>query len=252
MKKITLITLSIIFTITVQAQLFNIGGIDVGYLYVGPKLGGNVSFNSVDLGTTIDKTSNSGYQIGGVGKFGITKKLAIQPELVYSSKGFGATTSFATSKANYKYLGLPIVAKYAFAAIAGIDVYGSGGFYTDILTGVKSKTVFTDGTEESHSPPDLTAYKKVDFGFNFGAGANIPFKTGDQLNIDLRFSFGVTDVDNQDLYTSSKNTSIQLSAIYLVDLTKWVNFKGKSTLEEDAYEQESVPAGGSKVENEEN
>lgn len=250
MKKITLLILSIIFTISVQAQLFEVFGVEVGYLYVGPKLGGNVSFNSADVSNFggVEKTSNSGYQFGGVGKFGITKKLAIQSELLFSSKGFGTTSDFATSKANYKYIGLPIVAKYAFINFSDIDVYGSGGFYTDILTGVKSKTVFADGTEESHSPPDLTAYKRVDFGFNIGAGANIPFKTGDQLNIDLRISFGATNVDDQNLTSSSKNTSIQLSAIYLLDITKWVNFRGSSNTNNDAYEQESAPSGDSKIE----
>lgn len=252
MKKITLLTLSVIFAFSVQAQLFEIGSLGIGYLYVGPKLGANASFNSVDAGTGVDKSANFGYQIGGVGKFGITKKLSIQPELVYTSKGFSTSSDFADTKSNYKYIGLPVVAKYAFTSIAGIDVYGSGGFYTDILTGVTSKWVYPDGSEFEEPYNDLTPFKRVDFGFNFGAGANIPFSNGDQLNVDLRYSFGVTDVDNQNLTTTSKNTSVQLSAIYLLDLTKWVNFKGKSILEEDAYEQESAPAGNSKIEREDN
>ena len=247
MKKVTLIALSIILAISVQAQLFDIGGVKIGYVYVGPKLGGNASFNSVDLGVGAEKSANFGYQIGAVGKFGITKQLAIQPELVYMSKGY--TQDFATGKSNtnYKYIGLPIIAKYAFASIAGIGVYGSGGFYTDVLTGLT--VVYTDNEFEEKAH-DLSPYSRIDFGLNIGAGANIPFKTGDQLNIDLRVSYGLTKTEDYWVTTEGRNTSIQLSAVYLLDLTKWVNFKGNSAIENDAYEKESAPKVESKVEDE--
>lgn len=249
MKKITLLTLSIMFAFSVSAQLFNVGGFGVGYLYVGPKLGGNASFNSADASTGTEKTANYGYQIGGIAKFGITNKLSIQPELLYTSKGFGTNTTSLdmTTKTNYKYVGLPIVAKYAFLAISGVQIYGSGGFYTDVLTGVTSKIEFgTTDEGETFKYDDLTPFTRVDFGFSIGGGANIPLSNNDKLNIDLRASFGAVNTDKQG-GTSSKNTSIQLSAVYLVDLTKWVSFKGKSIEDNDAYEENSAPAGGSKV-----
>jgi hypothetical protein len=250
MKKITLLTISILFAFLVQAQLFNIGGLGIGYLYVGPKAGGNASFNTIDVGNGVDKTASYGYQIGAVGKLGITKKLAVQPEFVYTSKGFGTSSSIGTSNTNYKYFGLPIIAKYAFAAISGVQIYGSGGFYTDVLTGVESVHKYADGSEYTEEYDDLSPFTRVDFGFNVGGGANIPLKNRDVLNFDFRFGFGVTNVE-KNISTSTKNISIQLSAIYLVDLTKWVHFKGKSILEEDAYDENGgAPAGGSKVKRE--
>ncbi len=254
MKKITLLTISILITFLVQAQLFNIGGLGIGYLYVGPKLGGNASFNSSDVGTGVNKTANYGFQAGAVGKFGITKKLAIQPEFVYTSKGYAYNSTTLTNNykttGNYKYFGFPIIAKYAFAAISGVQIYGSGGFYTDVLTGVESKTKYDDGAEYTEDYHNISEYfTRVDFGFNIGTGANIPLKNRDVLNIDLRVGIGVTNVEKGNTNSSSRNTSIQLSAIYLFDLTKWVHFKGKSILEEDAYDENGEgPAGGRKIE----
>lgn len=248
MMKQVVLTLAFLMALafTSHAQLFNIGGFGVGYLYIGPKAGGNASFNSVDVGSGVDKTANFGYQFGGVAKFGVTQKLSIQPEMVYQSKGFGTKTSFATTKSNYKYIGLPVIAKYAFLMISGVQIYGSGGFYTDVLTGVSTKIEFVDGGGETYSETTLDPFTKAEFGLNFGGGANIPFKSGDKLNVDLRLTYGINKFENSSTNTEGRNISVQLSAIYLVDLTKWVSFKGKSIENKDT--NEDSPAGGRKVE----
>jgi len=232
MKKFTLLAVVLLFAFVVKAQLFNIGGFGVGYLFVGPKLGGNVSFNSVEESSGATKTANYGYQFGGVAKFGITKKLAIQPELIYTSKGYAEKwAAGSVDNANYKYFGIPVIAKYAFAAIADVQIYGSGGFYTDILTGVEIVNTESDWGEEV---TDLSQWNRVDFGFNIGTGANIPFKNRDQLNIDLSVSFGATKTQNFFGNSEGRSTSVQLSAVYLLDLTRWVNFKGQSILNQNA------------------
>lgn len=247
MKKYSLLAISLLFACMANAQLFNIAGVDVGYLYVGPKLGSNASFNSIDANAGSEKTANYGYQFGGIAKFGITEKLAIQPELIFSSKGVSQESGTFRTDANTKYFGIPVIAKYAFAAISGIGIYGAGGFYTDYLTGME--IVFkNDGVNEyDEKVTDLSPYNRFDFGLNFGGGATIPFKNNDQLNIDLRFGFGLTNVEKDNTASSSRNTSVQLSAVYLVDLTKWVHFRGNSTKKSGNQEQNSAPAGNSKV-----
>ena len=257
MKKFLSLLFAVMFILSAQAQLFDVFGVGVGYFYVGPKLGGNASFNSIDAGSGVDKKANYGYQLGGIGKLGITKKLAIQTEFLYTSKGYTKNNTFMsmTTKSNFNYIGLPIIAKYAFAAISGIDIYGSGGFYTDVLTGVEFK-MLSDTSDIEYDESEYynenlsTFFKRVDFGLSVGAGANIPIKNGDILNIDLRYTYGLTDVNKQGANastTSSRNMSIQLSAIYLLDLTKWVHFKGSSS-NNDAYEEDnSVPVSGAKV-----
>ncbi|MDA3890660.1 MAG: porin family protein [Salinivirgaceae bacterium] len=250
MRKITLLALSVMFTFAVQAQLFNIAGYDVGYFYLGPKLGVNASYNTADAAFGGDeKTANYGYQFGAVAKLGFTDKLSIQPELIFSSKGASSKSGESRVNSNAKYFGLPVIAKYAFLAVSGVDIYGSGGFYTDYLTGLET-IVKQDGTVEwEEKTTDLSPYNRVDFGFSIGGGANIDFDNNDKLNIDLRISHGVTNIEKNSGSSSSRNTSIQLSAIYLLDMTRWISFGGaKKTEGSDAYEEESAPAGGSKVE----
>jgi hypothetical protein len=247
MKKYSLLAISLLFAFMANAQLFNIAGVDVGYLYVGPKLGGNASFNSMDANTGTEKKANYGYQFGGVAKFGISEKLSIQPELIFSSKGVKHEGDIYTSSANTKYFGIPIIAKYAFIAISGVDIYGSGGFYTDYLTGMVHIEEYEGQPDFEEKVTDLSTFNRVDFGLNFGGGAIIPLKNKDILNIDLRLTVGLTNFVKDNSAYSSRNTSIQLSAVYLVDLTKWVHFRGNSTKKSGTQEQNSVPAGNSKV-----
>lgn len=251
MRKIQLLLLAVMFSLAANAQLFNIGGVGIGYFYAGPKLGGNASFNTVEVGSGIDKKANFGGQFGAVAKLGITEKLSIQPELVYTTKGFGIETSFIKGHTNYKYFGLPVIVKYAFIAIKGVDVYGSGGFYTDYLTGGVTKVEFVDGgSEPDQEITDFSTYNRMELGLNAGGGANIDLKNNDKLNIDLRFTYAMTNVQNSDAANQTKkNVSIQLSAIYLFDMTRWISFGGANkTKTNDAYEENSAPVGGSKVE----
>lgn len=247
MKKLSLLTLWVIIAVTLKAQIFNIGGVGVGYMYVGPKLGGNASFNSMDANTGTEKKANYGYEFGGVAKLGITEKLAIQPELILSSKGVTHDGESFSSNLNARYFGIPIIAKYAFAAISGTQIYGSGGFYTDYLTGIKHIEKIEGQPDFEEKITDFSNFNRVDFGLNFGGGANIPLKNKDILNIDMRLALGLTNLLSDNTLYNSRNTSIQLSAVYLVDLTKWVQFKGKSKEKSNSMEQKGEPVGGSKV-----
>lgn len=108
------------------------------------------------------------------------------------------------------------------------------------MEGIKAKVIFADGTDDTHKYQDLSPYKRVDFGLSLGGGANIPLKNSDKLNVVLRFAFGVTNVEKDASVSSSKNTTIQLSAVYLVDLTKWVNFNGRSAKNTETHDEGGV------------
>lgn len=236
MKKILLFTFVAFLYINAHAQLFKIWGIDVGYLYVGPKAGFNMSTVSGDVGTGNDKMLNFGYQLGGVAKLGITDKLSIQPELAITSRGSKYKSSFATSTANFNYVGIPIVAKYAFSSFLGIDVYGSGGFYTDVLTSGHYVTTFPDSLNypaEEYKIENWDTYNRVDFGFNFGLGGTKKLANNDIVSVDLRYAQGVVNIQSADNTNTKKSTSFQFTAYYLFDLTKWVNFRGE---DKDAYQ----------------
>lgn len=250
MKRIQLLLVTVLFVMVANAQLFNIGSVGIGYFYAGPKLGMNGSFNTVEATMGNEKTANYGYQFGGVAKLGLTDKLSVQPELIFTSKGYkeNSTSMDASSQANTKYFGLPVIVKYAFVAIKDVQIYGSGGFYTDYMTGIETIYKMDGEVEFEEEVTDFSPYNRVDFGFSVGGGSNINLKNNDKLNIDLRLTFGTIDVEKQGSSSSSKNISVQLSAIYLLDMTRWISFGGaKKTESNDAYEQNSAPIGGSKV-----
>lgn len=247
MKKLTLLLFALVAWSASNAQLFQVGNVGIGYIYVGPKIGGNASYMSITETTGSAKAANYGFQLGAVGQFGITKKLSIQPELVYTTKGYTEDFSTYKSNANYKYIGIPVVAKYAFMAFKKIDIYGAGGFYTDVLTGVEQ--VYSDNPASGEVAPDLSPFSRVDFGFNFGGGAYYSLNNGDRINIDLNVGFGAIKTQNFWGTSEGRNTSVQLSAIYLFDLTHFISFKGKSNAN-DGYEEDVAPAGGAKVERE--
>ena len=251
MKKLIVLIAFFSFALTTQAQLFNIGRFPVGYLYVGPKLGGNASFNTTEnsffsgmdrASTGVTTTSNFGYQLGGVAKLGFTDRFSIEPELVYTSKGYATNDAFDNSvRENYKYFGIPVVAKYAFVAFSNISIYGSGGFYTDILTGVTNRSVYI-GDDATNSPdggedyvhklePEIISdnFNRVDFGFNVGIGGSMKLKNKDRCNVDIRTSFGTVDVNKSSSNvgatssSSSKNITVQMSAVYLFNLSKYMS-----------------------------
>lgn len=247
MKKKLLILVFIATSILANAQLFNIGKFGIGYIYVGPKVGTNLGFNSVDATSGSNKKSNFGYQYGGVGKLGITNKLSIQGEILHTSKGWGENNDNTDykSRSNYNYLGLPILANYSFLSIGDFDFYGSGGFYSNVMTKGNIKTEYPGFTEEMHVDYNFT--KRTEFGLNFGFGTTFPLNNKDRLNIDLRYSFGLTNVETRTNFVTGtqakKNRTIEISAIYFVDLTRWVHFRG-SNKTDDAYDKNvTTPSG---------
>lgn len=231
MKRIIGLLAFLLIISTVNAQLFEVGKFGVGYFYLGPKLGGNLSTVTVEAQTGFDKSINTGYQFGAVAKLGITKRLSIEPEFIYTSRGYGLKSDNVKSHDDYKYFGLPIIAKYAFVAISGIQIYGEGGFYTDVLTKVTSKSVYESG-EEWEEEIELTDYKRVDIGLSIGGGAIIPLNSGDQISLDLRYSQGIIDTYDDGIQSEyNVNTSFQLSAVYFFDLTRIFSFRGEKTEE---------------------
>ena len=112
MKRL-LFTLVIVMAYGISnAQLFKVFGHEVGYIYVGPRLGMNFSKFS-DFNGTYEK-SRFGYEFGAVGEFGFTTRFSIQTELMFLSKG-SRDENFGKIRMNY--IGIPILAKYGFRAL---------------------------------------------------------------------------------------------------------------------------------------
>jgi len=218
MKKILFILFIAFFSQNISAQLFTIGDVGIGYLYLGPKAGVHGSWVSNTTTAGSDSKTLLGYQFGVVGKFGITEKLAIQPELIFTRKGAKETFNGGEAKSLASYIGIPILAKISVIKIGNIMLHGSGGIYTNITTSMKSIYEFDQFSEETKLSSNH--YKTVDFGISFGGGATYDLGHG-LLVGEITIEHGFVDMYEDDyLAESNRNTTVGLNVSYLFDFAE--------------------------------
>lgn len=152
-----------------------------------------------------DVKSLIGFHVGGFAEIKVAKKIAIQPEFLFSTQGtiiegFDGDSN-TTVKVNY--LNIPVLAKYYITDAFSVEAGPQIGF----LLSAKAR-----GEDVS----DL--YKSTDFGFNLGCGYNFT----EDISVGIRYTIGLTNVndisdeqDYPDLYNASfKNSNFALSLAY--------------------------------------
>lgn len=229
MKKFLIISALLLFSVATNAQLFTVFGKEVGFIYIGPKVGGTFS----TISNFSDMSGNStqyrmAYQLGAVGEFGFTSKFSFQTELLFYSRG--TKMDDASSKIKMNYIGIPLLAKYAFSAFGLTKIYAMGGTFTDIRTkGVEEYEAV--GAQPGMTVDLPTGFKKYDWGLAFGAGAEYPTKSGIWA-LDFRYNLGLTDITDSSLGSiKTKSRSFGLSLTYklnLVDLFSKLKNKNKN------------------------
>lgn len=189
MKKIILTAIAVMAFAFTNAQQTRFGV--KGGLNVSSFVGGNVE-NAKAL---------IGFNVGGFAEIKIIEKLAIQPELLYSTQG--AKIDFPGGDYNTKvdYLNVPVLAKYYITKQFTVEAGPQIGF----LLSAKS-----DGNDVKDN------FKSVDFGFNFGAGYNFT----DNFFAGARYTVGISNVadyevdDFDQYYDSPKNSNFSLFVGY--------------------------------------
>ncbi len=219
MKKLLIVSLMLISSGAANAQLFKVFGHDVGFIYVGPKVGTTYSTisNFSDMSGN-DTQYRMGYQVGGVGEFVFTEKISFQTEVLFYSRG--TKMDAADSRIKMNYVGIPLLAKYSFKALGLTKLYAIGGTFTDVRTkGVEEYY----GAAAANGTVDLpSGFKKYDWGFSFGAGAEYPTEKG-IWGLDFRYNLGMTDLTNFTGETiKNRSRSFGLSLTYKYDLTKLI------------------------------
>ncbi|HCT30239.1 MAG TPA: hypothetical protein DIW31_05795 [Bacteroidales bacterium] len=213
MRKIILLPIFLLIVVGTNAQIFTVFGQGVGYIYVGPKAGATFSTisNYSDMFPGVKTANRVGYQFGGVAEFGFTEKFSIQTELLFYSRGMKFTDVDGGIKMNY--IGIPILAKYAFKAFGLTKIYAIAGTFNDVRT--KGEWYDPAGTSELGS-----GFRKYDWGFSFGCGAEYPTDYG-IFGLDLRYNLGLTDLhDDAGDNTKTKSRSFGVALTYKYDLTK--------------------------------
>ena len=163
---------------------------------------GGLNFTNV-TGGQFSGTSKVGFHVGGLAEIKFTDKLAIQPELLFSTKGANYNLMGSTSTVNLSYIDIPVMVKYFVIDKLSIEV----GPQISLLTSAKRKD-----PSETVDIKEFT--NKTDFGLNIGAGYEL--KGG--ILLQARYYLGLSDLSKAEpdgeVSYKDKNSGLFLSVGY--------------------------------------
>lgn len=183
----------------------------------GLKAGVNLS-NIQDNASGFDYNSKVGIVVGGLVQIPISKKLFIQPELLYSMQGSNADIPEEETKLKMKmdYLNIPIMVKYNVFDRFFVEAGPQIGFLlsSKIIADYADDAIFDDGL----TLDDKEFKNNIDLSIGIGASydwtANI--STGIRYNIGVSnvYKKGMEILDDDGTYGTSKNGVFQFSVGY--------------------------------------
>ncbi|MFH6993670.1 porin family protein [Flavobacterium sp. FlaQc-48] len=163
---------------------------------------GGLNLTSFAGGNYYDAKSLVGFQVGGFAEIKIIERLAIQPEVLFSTQGAkfdGGVDGDFDSKLNY--INVPVLAKFYITKQFTVEAGPQIGFL------VSAKR---DGNDAKD------AYKSIDTGFNFGVGYNFT----ENVAVGLRYTVGLANIGDYEIddfdqyYDSPKNSVLALTLAY--------------------------------------
>src|SRR5688572_32825305 len=176
-----------------------------GQMRAGVKGGLNVSNLYVD--DVSDENARYGVNLGLYGQVLSSDVFAIQPELLFSTKGskieYGGSVFDQTVKYNLSYLDLPVLAVFRLGESAEIHV----GPYASYLLGanISYEGDIANGDDEI----DKDHLKSFDYGLAGGFGLNFG-----AVQVGARYNFGLAKIADSDaaeiVLGDSKNSVAQL------------------------------------------
>ena len=190
MKKVVLLAIAMIATLTVSAQR------PVGGLTLKPMIG--MTLATITGGNADMKV---GLAAGAELEYVMAPQFALTGGLIYSMQGAKGTEMGADVTTNLDYLNIPVLANYYI--IPGLAI--KAGLQPGFKLRGKSKYETAGHTEES----DIHGGKTVDFSIPFG----ISYEFSDFV-IDARYQLGLTNIGEG----SSKNSVFMFSVGYKFDL----------------------------------
>jgi hypothetical protein len=175
---------------------------------VGIKGGFNVSNLYVD--DVDDENPRIGFHAGVYGQIFSSDVFAIQPEILFSTKGsrgeysegFGPFTADGDIKFNLNYLELPVLAVFKLGDAAEIHV---GPYFSYLL----SANVDVDGDIDGYEDLERDNFNAWDYGIAAGVGFNLG-----NAQIGARYNYGLQKLANSDgadaVLGDSKNSCAQV------------------------------------------
>ncbi len=181
-KAIFLPLLLMIISSSVYAQTVHFG-IKAGINYANQN-GSNITINSTNYRTS----AITSYHAGLVAEIGVFKGFALQPELLYSTKGATYKDAITEFKNELGYISIPLLAKINLSKSITLDLGPQASFLLSERNNLSSKDTKS---------------------FDFGAAAGLSLNITKHLFIQGRYVLGLSDVSKD---AEIKNSVVQVSA----------------------------------------
>lgn len=155
----------------------------------GLKAGTNFSFVA---GLPYNYDMGVGLNVGVLSQITINKEFLIQPELLYTIKGYrvAATGTHGKGYMRYNYISVPVMAGYAVTEKLHFLLGPEFNFFTKAIGKIDNITV--DNTK---------AYNK----FELGVGVGVTYIEVKGLGLEFRYSYGISKLSNAKMYDVKGN-----------------------------------------------
>jgi hypothetical protein len=174
----------------------------------GVKAGANLSNLSGDLVNQDQYKNRFGFQGGVMVNFGLGDIISIQPEVLYSQKGFKyadqqfmllGNTVRNTGNVRYDYLDVPILVRVRAAGI----FFEVGPQYSYLMNVSTDRTRTYNGTVVSNAgsgTSDLSNVQRNELGYVGGLG----YQASNGVMLGVRYSGGLTDFAKNSSYSNDE------------------------------------------------
>ncbi|MDZ4756653.1 MAG: porin family protein [Bacteroidota bacterium] len=173
---------------TVQSQHTNIG------------IKGGLNGYTVKGNSNANYTPKLGLNLGVLAHIHLSKKFALQPEIVFSVQGTKYTSNGKNVDLQLKYVNIPILFQYMFENGFRLEL----GPQVGILTGAKNKV-------DDFKTNVNSSFKSVDLGLAVGMSYVRP-ATG--FGFDIRYNHGLTNINTNNTFNTF-NRGVQVGLFYL-------------------------------------
>lgn len=174
---------------------------------------GGLNVSNLYLDNVNDQNARIGFNIGVFGQLFSSETFALQPELLYSTKGstaqYGGTINQEVSY-NLNYLDMPVLAVFKLGDVAEIHF---GGYASYLLNAnISYKGDFANGSD----PIDKDNLKSFDYGISGGLGANFG-----STQVGARYNFGLVQLANSNdartVIGDAKNSCAQVFVAFALN-----------------------------------
>ncbi|PIF31190.1 outer membrane protein with beta-barrel domain [Flavobacterium sp. 9] len=162
---------------------------------------GGLNVTTFAEGYNYNAKSLVGFQVGGFAEIKVIERLAIQPEVLFSTQGAKQELGMTKFDSKLNYINVPVLAKFYITKQFTVEAGPQLGF-------------LVSAKQDGHDAKD--GYKSVDTGFNFGAGYNFT----DNVSVNLRYTLGLSNIGDYDAkdfneyIDSPKNSVLALTLGY--------------------------------------